>query len=62
MKKLYGDLGAALDAFQAGRVSADGVKPMLAPSGIYQQKNGLFMARIRVNGGDVSSEVLTGLA
>lgn len=62
MKKLYGDLAAALDAFQSGSVSADGVKPMLAPSGIYQQKNGLFMARIRINGGDVSSGVLAGLA
>ena len=62
MKKQYGELKAAVDNYVAGRLSSDELKPFLAPSGIYQQRNDLFMARVRITGGEISGGSLIGLA
>ncbi len=40
-----------INAFIAGEISATDLKHTSAPFGIYQQKNGKFMVRIRVTGG-----------
>ena len=62
MKKKYADLQDAFDGFQAGTVSPEALKPVAAPYGIYQQRNGSFMVRVRINGGEIACEQLTGLA
>ncbi len=62
MKKRYHAMKAALDEFMRDKLSAEGLKPHLAPSGIYQQKDGAFMVRVRVNGGEITGDTLAGLA
>ena len=62
MKKKYGELKNAFDGFLAGTVTPDELKPVGAKLGIYQQRNGNFMARVRINGGEVSCERLAGVA
>ena len=48
----------ALREFLAGTRTAAEIKGVFSPYGIYQQKNGLFMMRLRINGGRVSRENL----
>lgn len=48
----------ALREFLAGAKTAAEIKGFFSPYGIYQQKNDLFMMRLRVNGGRVSLENL----
>lgn len=62
MDKEYAELKQAFEGFVAGTVSAEALKPLAAPSGIYQQRNGLFMLRVRVNGGEIACLQLGGLA
>jgi len=62
MKKKYGELNEAFDGFQAGTVTPEALKPVAAQLGIYQQRNGSFMVRVRVNGGEVACEKLSGIA
>ncbi len=62
MEKEYLELKQAFGGFVAGTVSAEALKPLAAPSGIYQQRNGLFMLRVRVNGGEIACPQLSGLA
>ena len=62
MKHQYAVLKEAFDGFVAGEVSPDVLKPVAAPLCIYQQRNGEFMVRVRVNGGEVACEKLAGLA
>ena len=62
MKDEYRELKEAFEGFVAGAVSAEALKPLAAPSGIYKQRNGLFMVRVRVNGGEIACMQLTGLA
>ncbi len=62
MKKNYSELSEAFDGFQAGTVTPEALKPVAALRGIYQQRNGSFMLRVRVSGGEVSCEKLSGLA
>lgn len=62
MKGKYNELGAAFAEFAAGSLSADALKSLAAPYGIYQQRNGLFMVRVRVNGGEIACQRLAGLA
>lgn len=56
MIETYDELKHALTEFSAETRSASDLKHLLAPYGIYQQKNGLFMLRIRVTGGILSVE------
>ena len=46
----------ALREFLAGTRTAAEIKGVFSPYGIYQQKNGLFMMRLRINGGRVSRD------
>lgn len=52
----------ALGKFAAGELAPDQMKPFGAPFGIYQQRDGLFMNRVRLTGGEVSLESLRFLA
>lgn len=58
----YLGLKNAFDGYLAGSVSAEELKPVAAAFGIYQQRNGSFMVRIRVNGGEISCKWLEGVA
>lgn len=62
MKKNYSELKKVFDGFVAGTVSPEALKPVGAPYGIYQQRNGNVMARVRINGGEIACEQLLGLA
>ncbi|MEI6167208.1 MAG: nitrite/sulfite reductase [bacterium] len=58
----YGGLALAIATYQAGALTGNQLKPVLAPSGIYEQRNGLFMLRVRLTGGHLESATLAGLA
>jgi len=62
MGKKYSGLKEAFDGFLAGAVTPEALKPVAAPFGIYQQRNGNFMVRVRVNGGEIACGKLAGLA
>ena len=47
----YRDLQEKFDAFQRQEITDAELKPHTAPLGIYMQRNGMFMVRIRVPGG-----------
>ena len=48
----------ALGKFAAGELEPAAFKPFGAPFGVYQQRNGKFMNRIRLVGGEISMEKL----
>lgn len=48
--------------FLAGALPANQLKPFLAPSGIYEQRDGRFMLRVRVTGGHITTQALRQLA
>lgn len=48
------ELQSDINKFIAGEISATDLKHTSAPFGIYQQKNGKFMVRIRITGGLLS--------
>lgn len=52
------DLLGALRKFAAGELDSAAMKPFGAPFGIYQQRNGKFMNRIRLTGGEIPAETL----
>ncbi|MDD3704345.1 MAG: nitrite/sulfite reductase [Victivallaceae bacterium] len=56
MHQLYQELKNKIDEFIAGSLSAEQLKPFTAAFGIYQQRNGLFMVRIRLTGGQIDAE------
>jgi sulfite reductase beta subunit-like hemoprotein len=58
LEKIHSDLKAEIDKFINGEISAADLKHTSAPFGIYQQRNDLFMARIRMPGGHVSVDKL----
>ena len=62
MKHQYAGLNEAFEGFLAGEVSSEALKVVTALFGIYQQRNGDFMARVRVTGGEITCEKLAGLA
>lgn len=62
MKQQYEALKEAFDAYVKGALTSEKLKPVTAPFGIYEQRNGLFMLRIRVTGGEVRCDRLKGLA
>ncbi len=47
-----------IEKYIAGDISSADLKHSTAPLGIYQQKNGLFMLRVRIPGGEISCELL----
>ncbi len=62
MKKTYIELKEAFEGFLAGAITPEALKPVAAPLGIYQQRDGNFMVRVRINGGEIACEKLVGLA
>jgi sulfite reductase beta subunit-like hemoprotein len=62
MKKKYSVLKEAIDGFLAGAVSSEALKPVGAPFGVYQQRSGDFMVRVRINGGEIACERFAGIA
>jgi sulfite reductase beta subunit-like hemoprotein len=43
-------------------MSPESLKQIAAPLGIYQQRNGAFMVRVRINGGELACDRLSGIA
>ncbi|OQA29988.1 MAG: Sulfite reductase (NADPH) hemoprotein beta-component [Verrucomicrobia bacterium ADurb.Bin345] len=62
MKRMYSHLKDAFDCFLAGGLTPEALKPVAAAYGIYQQRNGNFMVRTRINGGEIACGRLSGLA
>jgi sulfite reductase beta subunit-like hemoprotein len=62
MKKRYVELKEAFEGFLAGGLTPEALKPIAAKLGIYQQRNGSFMLRVRVNGGEIACDRLAGIA
>ena len=62
MRTQYAVLKEAFDAFTADEMTLDALKTVTAPFGIYPQRNGNFMVRVRVNGGEITCDKLAGLA
>jgi sulfite reductase beta subunit-like hemoprotein len=60
--ELYLQLKSKIDEFISGSITADQLKPFAAPFGIYEQRNGLFMIRIRVSGGHLTLKNLRDIA
>ncbi|MCF6177498.1 MAG: nitrite/sulfite reductase [Victivallaceae bacterium] len=62
LNKSHLELKAAVGQFIQGEISASDLKHEAAPFGIYQQRNELFMLRVRVAGGHITTQQLRGLA
>ena len=62
MHENYTTLTDGFADFAAERLTADALKPIAAPFGIYQQRDGRFMVRVRVNGGEIDCATLTAFA
>lgn len=58
----YGELETAIAGYLAGKMNSSQLKPLLAPYGIYEQRNALFMLRVRITGGHLGSLALRQLA
>jgi sulfite reductase beta subunit-like hemoprotein len=58
----HAELREAIPQFLRGELSASDLKHASAPLGIYQQRNDLFMTRIRITGGHLSVPQLRGVA
>jgi len=54
LKELHLELKTKTEEYIDGKITAAELKHYSAPFGIYQQRNDLFMARIRVPGGHIS--------
>ena len=61
MKQQYEELKQAFDDYAKGALTSEKLKPVTAPFGIYEQRNGKFMLRIRVTGGEIRCDRLKGL-
>jgi sulfite reductase beta subunit-like hemoprotein len=62
LNKLHLELKASIEQFIRGEISAADLKHEAAPFGIYQQRNDLFMLRVRVAGGHITTRQLRDLA
>lgn len=60
--ELYLQLKTKIDEYLSGSITADQLKPFAAPFGIYEQRNGLFMVRIRISGGHITLQSLRDIA
>ncbi|HPN85072.1 MAG TPA: nitrite/sulfite reductase [Victivallales bacterium] len=56
IRKKYHVLEEACSDFKAGKISSADLKKATAPLGIYEQRNGNLMLRVRVPGGEISIE------
>ena len=62
LNELHLQLKASIEQFIRGEISAADLKHDAAPFGIYQQRNKLFMLRVRVAGGHITPPQLRNLA
>jgi ferredoxin-nitrite reductase len=62
LEQIYRELKEKIDEYIAGDINATDLKHESAPLGIYQQRNDLFMIRIRVTGGHISLGKLQNIA
>ena len=62
IEKEYLDLKDRIQLFIDGEISALDLKHDSAPLGIYQQRNDLFMMRLRLTGGHVSTNTMVEIA
>lgn len=62
MTKRYDDLEEAFRTYERGELTPETIKPVVARYGIYQQRDGAFMARVRVCGGELPCASLRALA
>jgi len=62
VKKRYADLDEVFRDLLAGVRSPEALKPITAPYGIYQQRNGAFMTRVRITGGELDVATFARLA
>ncbi|MFA7229827.1 MAG: nitrite/sulfite reductase [Victivallaceae bacterium] len=60
--ELYLKLKEQLDTYLSGGLTAEQLKPFSAQFGVYEQRNGLFMVRIRIPGGDIDAAKLLTVA
>lgn len=58
----YQPLKEKIEALQQNSITTADLKKVSAPLGIYEQKNGLFMVRIRIAGGDIQASELLRLS
>ena len=58
MNEMYWNLKKTVDEYIAGDVTSTELKHESVLLGIYQQRNDLFMMRIRLTGGEISIEKL----
>lgn len=62
MNEMYWNLKKTVDEYIAGDVTSTELKHESVLLGIYQQRNDLFMMRIRLTGGEISIEKLNAVA
>ncbi|RLB70136.1 MAG: hypothetical protein DRH07_09235 [Deltaproteobacteria bacterium] len=62
LEQSYLNLKDNVDKYLAGNIGATDLKKVCSPLGIYQQRNGLFMLRIRITGGHISVSKLQKVA
>ncbi|MCD6188081.1 MAG: nitrite/sulfite reductase [Desulfuromusa sp.] len=62
LEQSYLNLKDNVDKYLAGDISATDLKKVCSLLGIYQQRNGLFMLRIRITGGHISVSKLQKVA
>ena len=62
LEQSYLNLKKSVDNYLAGNISATDLKKVSSLLGIYQQRNGLFMLRIRITGGHISVSKLQKVA
>lgn len=62
LQKIYLCLKSKIDEYLGGAITADQLKPAAAPFGIYEQRNGMFMIRIRITGGHITSAMFRDVA
>jgi sulfite reductase beta subunit-like hemoprotein len=56
--ELYVQLNAKIDEYRSGTISADQLKHSAAVFGIYEQRNHLFMVRVRITGGAIATATI----
>lgn len=62
LQKIYLDTKAKIDEFIEGKITANELKHSAALLGIYEQRDGRFMVRVRVTGGQITAKTLNKLA
>lgn len=62
LNQIYLDIKAKIDEFIAGKMTANELNHFVTVIGIYEQRNGKFMVRVRITGGHITAETTNKLA